>query len=115
MSAQEWVGHNLCHLISSQTAVWARDRINAGQFLYALSVATFLREDMNDIVLPPPYEIYPYLFVDADVIQKAYETKMLGEWSKHYVLMFISNLERKLHSINMTTLQIAVYQACSIV
>jgi hypothetical protein len=33
--------------------------------------------------LPPPYEIYPYLFVDADVIQKAYETKMLGEWSKH--------------------------------
>ena len=115
ISAQEWVEHNLCHLISSQTAVWARDRINAGQFLYALSVATFLREDMNDIVLPPPYEIYPYLFVDADVIQKAYETKMMGEWSKHYALMFISNSERKPHSVNMTTLQFAVYQACSTV
>lgn len=115
MSAQEWVGHNLCHLISSQTAVWARDRINAGQFMYALSVATFLRQDLNDIVLPPPYEIYPYLFVDADVIQKAYETKMLGEWSKHYVLMFISNLESRLHSLNITKLQIAVYQACSTV
>jgi hypothetical protein len=62
--------------------------------------------------LPPPYEIYPYLFVDADVIQKAYETKMLGEWSKHYVLMFISKLERKPYSLNTTKLQIAVYQAC---
>jgi hypothetical protein len=47
--------------------------------------------------LPPPYEIYPHLFVDADVIQKAYEMRMMGEWSKHYVLMLISTLERKLH------------------
>jgi hypothetical protein len=34
---------------------------------------------MNDVVLPPPYEIYPHLFVDADVIQKAYEMRMMGE------------------------------------
>ncbi|XP_069705748.1 hexamerin-like [Periplaneta americana] len=58
-----------------KTACWARDRVNEGQFLYAFSVATFQREDLNDIVLPPPYEIYPYLFVEADVIQKAYETR----------------------------------------
>jgi hypothetical protein len=63
--------------------------------------------------LPPPYEIYPHLFVDADVIQKAYEMRMMGEWLKHYVLMLISTLERKPHSLNITTLQIVAYQAFS--
>jgi hypothetical protein len=28
---------------------------------------------MMDIMLPPPYEIYPYFFVDSSVIQKAYK------------------------------------------
>jgi hypothetical protein len=62
-----------------QTAVWLRDVINEGQFQYVISLATFLREDLNDIILPPPYEIYPQLFVSADVIQKAYETRMRSE------------------------------------
>jgi hypothetical protein len=62
-----------------QTAAWLRDTINEGQFQYVISLATFLREELNDIVLPPPYEIYPHLFVDSDVIQKAYETRMKGE------------------------------------
>jgi len=71
---------------ASQTAVWARDRINEGQFLHAISNAIFLREDLNDIVLPPPYEIYPYLFVDSEVIQKVYETRIKGERTKYSVL-----------------------------
>jgi hypothetical protein len=76
-----------------QTAAWARDNINEGQFLYAFSLATFLRDDLNDIILPAPYEIYPYLFVDADVIQKAYETKMWGEYSKQ--VLKLHYLQRK--------------------
>lgn len=59
-----------------KTAAWARININELQFLIAFSSAVYAREDLQDIVLPAPYEIYPYLFVDADVIQKAYETKM---------------------------------------
>jgi hypothetical protein len=62
-----------------QTAAWARNNINELQFLIAFSSAVYAREDLKDIILPAPYEIYPYLFVDADIIQKAYETKMWGE------------------------------------
>ncbi|XP_066991439.1 hexamerin [Anabrus simplex] len=59
-----------------RTACWGRDRINEGMFVYALSVAVIHREDTRDIILPPPYEVYPELFVDSTVIQKAYEAKM---------------------------------------
>jgi hypothetical protein len=59
--------------------VWARNHINSLQFLTAFSSAVYAREDLKDIILPAPYEIYPHLFVDADIIQKAYETKMWGE------------------------------------
>lgn len=58
------------------TAAWARVHVNAGQFVYALSVAVIHREDTRGLVLPPPYEIYPQLFVDTEVIQKAYESRM---------------------------------------
>ncbi|CAH2043542.1 unnamed protein product, partial [Iphiclides podalirius] len=39
-------------------------------------VAVRQRDDCKGIILPPPYEIYPYYFVRADVIQKAYLLKM---------------------------------------
>lgn len=59
-----------------KTACWMRLYLNEGMFAYALTVAVRHREDCNGIVLPPPYEIYPYYFVRADVIQKAYLLKM---------------------------------------
>nr|AUO15568.1 hexamerin-like protein 2 [Gryllotalpa sp. XZ-2017] len=62
-----------------KTAVWMRAHINEGQFVYAFSVAIIHREDAHDLVLPPPYEIYPELFVSAEVIQKAVEAKMQGK------------------------------------
>lgn len=62
-----------------RTAVWARDRINEGQFVYALSVAVLHREDTKGVVLPPPYEIYPHLFVNSEVIINAYKSKMRQE------------------------------------
>nr|CAM84196.1 hexamerin 1 [Perla marginata] len=64
-----------------KTACWARDRVNEGQFIYALSVAALQREDCKDFVLPPVYEVYPHLFLQNEVIQKAYEVRMQGE---HY-------------------------------
>lgn len=59
-----------------KTACWMRLNVNEGMFVYALTVAVRHRDDCRGIVLPPPYEIYPYFFVRADVIQKAYMLKM---------------------------------------
>lgn len=49
------------------TACWARDRLNEGMFVYAMSVAVLHREDCRGIVLPPAYETYPHLFVNSQV------------------------------------------------
>lgn len=57
-------------------ACWLRERINEGCFVYALTVACLHRDDCRGITLPAPYEIYPYLFVNSDVIHKAFMMKM---------------------------------------
>ncbi|XP_038222428.1 basic juvenile hormone-suppressible protein 2-like [Zerene cesonia] len=59
-----------------KTACWMRLYLNEGMFVYALTVAVRHRDDCRGIVLPPAYEIYPYYYVRADVIQKAYLLKM---------------------------------------
>ncbi|CAH2239997.1 jg3425 [Pararge aegeria aegeria] len=59
-----------------KTACWMRLYLNEGMFVYAFTVAVRHRDDCKGIILPPPYEIYPYYFVRADVIQKAYLLKM---------------------------------------
>jgi hypothetical protein len=62
-----------------RTACYVRDRVNEGQFIYALSVAVLHRQDTRGIVLPPAYEIYPHLFVNSEVIHAAYKAKMRQE------------------------------------
>jgi len=62
-----------------KTACWARDKINEGQFIYALSVATLHRADTRGVRLPPAYETYPHLFVTSQVIHEAYGAKMRQE------------------------------------
>lgn len=55
-----------------KTAVWARQNVNEGLFLYSYIVAVVHRPDTKNVVLPPIYEIYPYYFFPAEVIQQAY-------------------------------------------
>lgn len=55
---------------------WFREHINEGMFVYALTVAVLHRDDCRGILLPAPYEIYPYYFVNSDVIHKAFMIKM---------------------------------------
>ena len=57
------------------TAVWARQRVNEGVYLYALSVAIVHRPDTYEVVIPPIYEVYPYYFYNSEVIQEAYKYK----------------------------------------
>lgn len=58
-----------------RTACFLRERINGGMFVYAFTCAVFHREDCRGVILPAPYEIYPYFFVDSHVINKAFMLK----------------------------------------
>lgn len=58
--------------------VWSRFHVNEGVFIYASTVAILHRPDMEGIVLPAPYEIYPYYFFSAETIQEAQTSKMQG-------------------------------------
>lgn len=58
--------------------VWARFHVNEGVFIYASTVAILHRPDFEGIILPAPYEIYPYYFFNAETIQQAQTAKMQG-------------------------------------
>ena len=62
----------------AQTAAWARDNYNEGQFAYAFYVAVIHREDTYGIVLPPLYEIYPYFYFYGNDLQQFSQAKQLG-------------------------------------
>ncbi|XP_053693940.1 hexamerin-1.1-like [Sabethes cyaneus] len=61
-----------------KSAAWARYYVNENMFVYALTVAVTHRADMAGFILPAPYEIYPYYFVNTEVIQQAQQYKMQG-------------------------------------
>jgi hypothetical protein len=58
------------------TMVWAKYNVNPGVFVYSLTVAVLHRPELKGIVLPAPYEIYPYYFFNTELIQKAQWYKM---------------------------------------
>lgn len=58
--------------------VWARFNVNEGVFIYATTVAVLHRPDFEGIVLPAPYEVYPYYFFNTETIQAAQNAKMQG-------------------------------------
>ncbi|XP_017777166.1 PREDICTED: hexamerin-like [Nicrophorus vespilloides] len=58
-----------------KSAVWARQHVNEGIFVYALSVAVIHSQWTNELVLPPIYEIYPQFFFTDEVIHKAQQYK----------------------------------------
>lgn len=60
-----------------KNVIFARANMNEGVFMYALTVAVIHRPDLfTGIVLPPIYEIYPYYFINSDVLTKAMHYKM---------------------------------------
>ncbi|XP_005182319.1 larval serum protein 1 beta chain [Musca domestica] len=72
--ARDWETfmHNVC---------WARMHVNEGLFVYALSMAVIHREDLNGLVLPSIYEIFPQHFFTSDFIYKA-EKYDYSVWKK---------------------------------
>lgn len=59
-----------------KVACWAREYVNEGMFVYTIQAAVLHRDDCQGFVLPPIYEIYPYFFVNSEVIDEAYYYKM---------------------------------------
>jgi len=89
-----------------KTAVFARENMNEGMFVYALTVAVLHRKDMVGIVLPPPYEVYPFYFFNYDVLQKAQQYKMQGFYGtdmtdKTYTVVIPSNYTNYMFETNV--------------
>ena len=55
------------------TAVYARDRVNAYLFHYALSVALLHRSDTQNLDLPSLIHVFPDKYVDSQVFARARE------------------------------------------
>ncbi|KAJ8715018.1 hypothetical protein PYW08_004999 [Mythimna loreyi] len=61
-----------------KTAAWAKVYLNEEQFLYAYYIAVVQRPDLDGIVLPAPYEVYPQFFFNKETLLRMYRTKMQG-------------------------------------
>merc|ERR1711970_495226 len=70
MQCKEWAP---C-LVSN--AVYFRERMNEGVFIYALYVTVIHHPLADGLVLPPLYEVTPHLFTNSEVINLAYSAKM---------------------------------------
>jgi len=67
-----------------KTAAWARDNVNEGQFIYALSVAVVNHEGLDGVQLPPLYEVTPELYINNQDLQEIQSAKMQGK--QNYVI-----------------------------
>nr|AXY94715.1 arylphorin subunit alpha-like [Habrobracon hebetor] len=62
-----------------KTALWARNRLNEGEFICAFYEAVIRRPDTEYLQLPPPYELYPYAFFNSEVIEAAKNAKLYNK------------------------------------
>jgi len=60
------------------TVFWARTHVNKQLFVYSLNVACLFRPDLEGIVLPAIYEIFPWYFFDMETIEVAEKYRMSG-------------------------------------
>merc|ERR1712212_152822 len=70
MDCKEW---NPCFV---NNAVYFRERMNEGVFIYGLYVAVIHHPIADGLVLPPLYEVTPHMFTNSEVINQAYTAKM---------------------------------------
>lgn len=57
-------------------AAYFREKMNEGEFVYALYVAVSHSDLTTEVVLPPLYEVTPHMFTNSEVINQAYTAKM---------------------------------------
>ncbi|XP_068202628.1 hemocyanin subunit-like [Palaemon carinicauda] len=59
-----------------KNAAFFRDRMNEGEFVYAVYAGVIHHPLAEHVVLPPLYEVTPHMFTNTEVIQEAYAAKM---------------------------------------
>ena len=57
-------------------AVYFHERVNEGEFVYAVYAAVIHSDLGKGLVLPPLYEVTPHMFTNSEVISKAYTAQM---------------------------------------
>merc|ERR1712002_574845 len=70
-----------------KNAAFFRERMNEGEFIYALYAVISHSRHGEVLVLPPMYEVNPHLFTNSEVIQKAYTAQMTqtpGNFEMHF-------------------------------
>lgn len=81
-----------------KTAIWARQNVNEGLFAYAFTTALRHRADTRTLMIPPLYEMVPYMFIRSETIQKAYETRMrTADKTDKDIVVIPSNFSERLH------------------
>nr|AZM68737.1 HcL2 [Palaemon carinicauda] len=59
-----------------KNAAFFRERMNEGEFVYAVYAGAIHHPLAEHVVLPPLYEVTPHMFTNTEVIQEAYAAKM---------------------------------------
>lgn len=62
----------------SKVVAWARFNVNEKMFMYVLGTLIAHRKDVESLIMPPPYEVCPYQYVNVEAIKTAQRTKMQG-------------------------------------
>lgn len=62
----------------TRVTIWARFNVNEKMFMYVVGLIQTHRSDVNTLVLPPPYEMCPFQFINGEVIKKAQQVAMQG-------------------------------------
>merc|ERR1712212_505386 len=70
---------------AKKNAAYFRERMNEGEFVYAVYVTVTHAEFCKGIILPPLYEVTPHMFTNSEVVQKAYSAKMTQQNGNFYM------------------------------
>ncbi|CAG4955903.1 unnamed protein product [Parnassius apollo] len=73
-----------------KTAVYLRNKVNEGLFVYTLSVVLLHRPDTQGIVVPPIFEVFPSYFHNAEIMTTAqrvntHDKRMIEHYPSTYV------------------------------
>ena len=69
-----------------KTALYCRNKLNHGIFVFAFYLAVMQRPDTKYIRLPPPYELAPYYFFNTELFEKAHHVKEFGKLGEFELL-----------------------------
>ncbi|CAK1586888.1 unnamed protein product [Parnassius mnemosyne] len=73
-----------------KTAVYLRNKVNEGLFVYVLSVVLLHRPDTQGIVIPPIFEVFPSYFHNAEIMTTAQRINTHGKrMIEHYPSTYV--------------------------